>query len=544
MRECGITPPEPERAATWSRIDKRTKTHRELVTLAQPAIGAPGTRIRGDGVIDIEHNPKLVPTLARGYMGRPGLHEEMYRTEPIVFKSVNEISSLVCHASYEPHIPDGTPADVATEIERQHGAILRAMRKDDFLVNAATFVKHGFAFFEVLWETSDPVPAGLEFREQSTVHAWLFDDRQSRHLATEFRTSGQTNETYVIPNGDTLRSARTLLVQLHATGNNIEGVSPCRLVVGLRKLKELVLQSFGVSYQRFAVPIAIIAHEVVEASNILSDIGTAEHKAEVQELIGRIEAMRSRLPSVIPLPEGRSIRWENPSSDMPDPKPMLDYIDMMMALVFANEGALLGSQSFGSYAMAKTSDEKFMRAAPMYAGRVASALTTLLLKGLALNGIETSELERLPRYTFRFEGTQDTSRWLEDLTKVMNANPASWPDEVRHSAASRLGLPETALDDIEERGSRDAIGPNNEGDADDVQKTALNGAQVTSMVEVLTQVASKQLPAESAIRILMRAFQMTREEAAAMVSPSEGFEQAQPSALDERVRAPFGEEEE
>ena len=449
MRDCGIAPPPPpESTPTWSRIDKRTKTYSQLVELAaQAPIGKPGTRIT-DGRIDIEHNRRLIPTLSRGYMGKPGLCEEVYRTEPIVFKSVNEIASLICNASYEPHIPENTPADVADEIERQHAAILKAMRKSDFLLNASSFVKHGFSFFEILWDTDTKLPAGLEFREQSTVYRWDFDERQSQHLATEFKTGGQSSETYVIPNGEGL-NARTLIVNLHAVGNNIEGVSPIRVIVGLRKLKELLLSSAGLSFQRFGLPIAIIGNEIVEAGNLGTQLGTAEHKAEVQGLIDAIQAMRARLPSALVEPEGRTIRWESPTGDMPDVKPMLDYLDMMMALVFSNEGALLGSQSFGSYAMAKTSDEKFMRAAPLYAGRIATALTKLLHSGLELNGVDLDELERLPCYTFRFEGTQDVSKWLADVTNVMNSGAGNWPDEMRKAAASRLGLPETAFDGIE-----------------------------------------------------------------------------------------------
>lgn len=49
---------------------------------------------------------------------------------------------------------------------------------------------------------------------------------------------------------------------------------------------------------------------------------------------------------------------------------------------------------------------------------------------------------------------------------------------------------------------------------------ALNGAQVTSMVEVITSVAQGLLPAESAIGILMRAFGLSEEEARKLVEPA------------------------
>jgi hypothetical protein len=131
---------------------------------------------------------------------------------------------------------------------------------------------------------------------------------------------------------------------------------------------------------------------------------------------------------------------------MPDPTPMLQYIDAMIAMVFSNEGALLGTQSFGSYAMASVSDAKFMRSAPTYASRVSSALTKLLHTGLALNGYDLDELPALPVYGFRFNGTQDASKWIDDLTKTMAAGPSSWPDEVRSATSARLGLSRDALD--------------------------------------------------------------------------------------------------
>lgn len=449
LRDAGIGAIPRTESPVWSDVPRMElgAGHRSLVELAQRSIGTPGTRIR-DGRIEVEHNTRLKPWTARGRLSKPGLLEEIYRTEPVVFKSVNEISALVCNASYEPSLPDSLPARARDIVQAQHEGIRRAMLRDDFLVNAASFIKYGWAFFEVLWDNpSSPTPFGLEFREQSTVERWLFDDRRYRWLATEFRTGGDVSETYIIPNGRSYRSARSLLVNLFPQGNNLEGVSPIRVIVGLRKLKELILQSFGISYQKYAVPIATIVYELTDASAaVIAQMGAAQHKGEAQDLIDRLQAMRSRLGAVLPIPAGYRLEYQNPTSDMPDPKPILDYLDMMMALVFANEGALLGSQSFGSYAMARTSDEKFMRSAPLYAGRIASSLTNLLHLGMELNGIDLATLPELPLYTFRFNGTQDASRFLGDLIQVMGANPARWPDEVKRAAAARLGLPADVFD--------------------------------------------------------------------------------------------------
>lgn len=89
-----------------------------------------------------------------------------------------------------------------------------------------------------------------------------------------------------------------------------------------------------------------------------------------------------------------------------------------------------------------------------------------------------------------------------------------------------------SLDDSADEGEQDAAN----GAADttgspvrtDVQASALNGAQVASMVAVLKDVAAKLLPAESAIAILIRAFQMTPQEASEMVNPAAEMETALP----------------
>lgn len=48
---------------------------------------------------------------------------------------------------------------------------------------------------------------------------------------------------------------------------------------------------------------------------------------------------------------------------------------------------------------------------------------------------------------------------------------------------------------------------------DDVQETALNGAQVTSLIDVVKSVASGELPRDSAVQIVMHAFQLSESDA-------------------------------
>jgi phage-related protein (TIGR01555 family) len=63
------------------------------------------------------------------------------------------------------------------------------------------------------------------------------------------------------------------------------------------------------------------------------------------------------------------------------------------------------------------------------------------------------------------------------------------------------------------------------GGAPSIQDTALNGTQVTSMIEVVTNVVKGSIPRESGVEILKRAFLMTPEDAEALLGP-EDFEPA------------------
>lgn len=411
---------------------------------AQAEIGRPGTRII-DGRIDVERNSRLKPYFARGRTARPGIIEDVYRSEPVVFNSLNSITALVCNATYEPVVHADADDELRTIVDQAHRSIL--YQRDgfaQFLRNASTAFKLGFAPFELVWDNK--YISAIAFREQSTVERWLFDGRQSQLLGAEFQ--GWDIGRYVLPCGaDTPAGERLGVVNINATGNNIEGVSPVRVVVGLRKLKELILSVWGVSYQKYGVPIALVMRDLVDASAAsLASAGGAESVAETQSLVNRLVNMSSATGPVLPVPTGVRVDYATPTGAMPDPRPMLEYLDQLMALVMSNEGAMLGTSSFGSYAMASVADNRFMRAAPVYAGAVAEFLTRLLRMMVRWNHSAPDEITHWPEYSFRFAGTQDASRWAADMQVLVSSQVWTWPEQARRMAAANMGLSVDAFD--------------------------------------------------------------------------------------------------
>jgi hypothetical protein len=61
--------------------------------------------------------------------------------------------------------------------------------------------------------------------------------------------------------------------------------------------------------------------------------------------------------------------------------------------------------------------------------------------------------------------------------------------------------------------------------ANSVQESALNGAQIASMVQIVQSVADGMLPPESAVQMMMVAFpSMDEAEARAIITPAASFE--------------------
>lgn len=437
----GVTAPVTERDVAWEALDS------SYAWSAQTEIGAPGTRVI-DGRIEVERNPRLRPYFARGRLSIPGILEEVYRVEPVCFNSINSLSSLAIGALYEPAVPQDADDELRDIVAKAHASIIRQRRAKE---NASTAFRMGFAPFEAVWSTDDAGQTWLSklaFREQSTLERWLFDARASECVGAEFMTTTLPGVTrYVLPRGDTPDTMRLVICNLNATGNNLEGVSPVRVIVGLRKLKEVLLNISGVSYQKYGVPIAQIVRELVASSAAdLAQLGANGSDAEIATLVTRLQSMEAQIAPVLPMPIGARVDYAVPTATMPDIRPMLEYIDALMALVFSNEGALLGSQSFGSYAMASVADNRFMRSAPVYAKCIADMYTELLHWMIKWNHSDPDSIAVLPEYTYRFAGTQDATRWAADMQVLVNSQVWTWPDAARRMAASNMGLPADAFD--------------------------------------------------------------------------------------------------
>ncbi len=528
----------------WHRRDVYSLA---AVDSTQAEIGVPGTKVVR-GRVRVEQNQRLNSFQVRGRSGNPGIYEDIYRADAGLYKHSAELSTLICSAMYEPILPEDADEEMAEIVARCHRSIMNINSTwDRFKQDAATFIRNGYAPFEVIWgERTDEdgnkswFPWDIRYREASTVWEWIFDERQSQLLGAEFliangsQGSGNsvkatpnqglrpatTQNRYVLTRGDTPATARLLVLNYGATGNNIEGVPPFRPAVGLRKLKELLLQIQGVAFQKHGCPVAVIGSEIVDSNVVdLGQTGGAQHEEEKQKMIDRVEDMRARLAPTVPEPIGIRLRYEVPTNQLPDVTPLLEYIDTQIALAFSNNGSLLGTRT-GSYALASVLENSFLRSAPSYASRIAAGLSELMRWCVLFNHSDPDSIEAFPTYGFRFEGSQDATAWFNDLSKATGgADVRTLSEEIRRNAAANLGLsptafePEDVPEDIEQVPGADvaAIGAEKAADA------ALNGGQVSALVDIVAKVVTGEIPRDAAVGIISRAFLITEEEADALL---------------------------
>jgi len=95
-----------------------------------------------------------------------------------------------------------------------------------------------------------------------------------------------------------------------------------------------------------------------------------------------------------------------------------------------------------------------------------------------------------------------------------SANGNDWERMVEQRAKEKRKLASIGVDEsIENKTS----GISNQSSAQD---TALNGAQVTSAVDIVTKVAMNELPAQTGISMLMNFFHLSKENAESMINPT------------------------
>lgn len=418
-------------------------------------IGAVGTPIYS-GHLATEPNPEYGPYQVRGYGGHHGIYEEFYRTEPILFEGINEGNNLFTAGKVdfvEPDVPESQKSAAKKFTEFCNRWWHRQWRGPHYFQKNLGWAKvFGFMAHEIVWAVDDrgrPYPRKIAMREPSTVDQWIMNPRGDELAAVTFQMSGNARSIdgvsrYTLTaTGDRLIDRKVLLCNINARGNNFEGVSLVRPAIFWIKLKQLLGQIAAVSAQKYGVPITVIQNALKELLAGAEGGDAAEIKM-LHRLYSNLQAINA---PVISVPDGLNVETHSPPGTMPELQNLIAYCDQMIAKSVASEAGTLAGRAMGSYAMAATLDDRFLRAQPGFANEVLMPINWLVAD--IANAMKV-DIDEYPVAQWSMDGFADNSKWIEDATRAMGGLPMSdWPDEMKKEACDKLGLPPTTFDNFE-----------------------------------------------------------------------------------------------
>lgn len=393
--------------------------------------------------------PKYGPYTVRGSHGQWGDYEEWFRSMPSVFEPITSAKHALVESTHEVQMPRQVNDDQRETLETfvaWCNSWLRSIEGglEKFVAEASSVLIYGFAPFEVVWAEDDEGrkhPVKLAFREQSTVDHWIFDEKARQLLGAEFQSF---DGGYALPyTGSRLTDRKLMVPRIHARGLNVEGISLLRPCIHAIKALRLIWQISVVASQKYGGPITVVRE--TEAAGQMMPSGGADED-DVADAGDVFRNIRSSEGPVVELPMGLEVEIIAPDGKIPST--LVEFLRFnieRISQVFSNSSKLLGlHKTQGSYALADVQDNQALRMVSPTANAIFRPVNRLI-RDLAKVYIEP-EIGRLPTYPTvetRLGLKKNTSKWVEDITKVMGKTPATkWPKPLRSAVAEELDLPD------------------------------------------------------------------------------------------------------
>lgn len=490
-------------------------------------INGPGTRVIS-GLPSVDPAGRFSPYLARGMCGNLGIYERQLRN-PLIERNVASLTEGLTEAAWSASPPRRVPEqheEAARDMaEWVAGWTVDAPWWPQYVEAASSCLAFGFSPFEAVWGVDDqsrPYIQEMAYREQSTVDRWMWDARGKELLAARFRSTGDHGTSYLLPaRGAHILDHRLMVVTYRGRGNAIEGRPAGRSLDVLIVLWELLWKIAGACYERFGSPILVTRYDAA----LLALPGKTPDAGEVDVFLDFLSILTALDTPTLEVPLGLLAEYVGPSGEMPDVLPLIERIEATVDRSYATQAMGLGQRSaHGSYALASVQDSDFTRALPAIGRVIGRPFEDVL--GRMAEEVWGIPARWAPRIGCTPEVDVDASKWLTDALRLHTAAP-SMPTEMRTRGLELLGLGGQLYDEMaedEEEIKTIEEPEDNEDDpvlivepGEDIQKSVLNGAQVTALMATVQAVAAGELPADSAIAILEVGYQLSPEEARRVV---------------------------
>ena len=476
-----------------------------------------GTHRDGDGLPERglgRHPIKDVPVKWRGRARDYGLAHRRFLQSTEYQRAVIQIVQGIQSLPWAIQRAEGLPEEVEEAAESQAEAVERSFWELEggwrrFLGEAVySLAVPGWGLW-VRVHYPDGRLRKLAYRRSHTLVGLIYDQDDVTLLAVELETS--TGVKYVVDVRD------CLIISYLPLGDDFEAFSPWRSGCEWEAASQMLVERYMLSAEKHGTP-----QDIVEAQP-----GYAPTKADAETVAKALDYRSGGDPESIILPPGLTAKTLSPSGMMPPFLDFIRYAGEQKVMTLSAEGALFtGGTGHGSYAALDLKDKQGGRVVVHFAEIIADAINGTsntswsgVLRTVVDYAFGGSIAGRYPQLTFIVED-EDTP--IEVLLQAIQAGAVELTYEVREILHRRLQLPPPSRDEDAPVDGVEPMMP--AGAVEDVAKTALNGAQVASMVEIIQAVSLGQLPLDSAVQIIMQAFQMTMDEAMRLVGPAATFQ--------------------
>ena len=454
---------------------------------SSPEIGATGTDTFQGMLGDTDYNADLQA---------PGLYAEYDRmrlSDGTVRGGIEAIKQPLMAAAWFVSPASDSPEDVEIAEFVQANLIDGGMTTswDDTLRNILLFLDYGSMPMEPVWEIRDwrGSPAvwlrKLAPRLPATITEWRLDDNGGLLGIVQDVIKGTATEQLVIPRD------KLLLFVHQQEASNFRGHSILRAARKhwdiKRKLE--IVDAIGIEKRNNGVDIGTMKGPTDPALKSASEsVLRTIHSHDKMYVNEHEDKWTYRVQGI----EGQTL----PAKDS------IDYHDRMILRAIGDEFVAIGGTGGGSFAMHQDKSSLFIMSLAGIAKLITNAFNAYLIPQWVGRNWST---DRFPKLSHKRLDTRDATGLANAVAGLVNAGTLKNTEQLEDSLLGELDLP------VPERVAEDET--TTIGGEKDVQKTALNGAQVTAAQGIVQAVADGNLPRDSAHGMLIRFFQVTAEEA-------------------------------
>jgi phage gp29-like protein len=236
------------------------------------------------------------------------------------------------------------------------------------------------------------------------------------------------------------------------------------------------------------------------------------------------------IDSAVLVPTGYKLSPYDSGKGRLDPMPGIDHHDAQMARSVLAQFILLGnSDKTGSFALSKSHADIFMMALRGTMAEVEEHYNSYLIPQLIDYNFETAYY---PEFRFN-DMSDDTQEFIESIFTELVKTPGNvskeFIDGLVKRVAERLDIDLTELEESDKNEDEEEVvlQPDEQAvvvETEEIAKTALNGAQIASLLTIVTQIVTGQLPFDTGRAVIEASFPtLAADDIDAILDPAKTF---------------------